>query len=204
VPERSELDRIRARLGREVTGTVVALGLLDATAIQGLAAHTLPSYGAKDLERLTRRLVLDSAGLPLLIVELLNAVANGMDLTANGTAWPEPMRTLSQTLPSDLPDSITAAIRIGFRRLSRDAQSVLAAMSVLEDRVVPGDLALALDLPLMVVAQALDELEWSRWLVAEPRGYSIVARIVKEVVARDMVTAGQRRRLQERRSSLSS
>ena len=33
------------------------------------------------------------------------------------------------------------------------------------------------------------------WLVAEPRGYSFVARIVHQVVERDMVTVGQRRRV---------
>jgi hypothetical protein len=44
-------------------------------------------------------------------------------------------------------------------------------------------------------ALALDELEWHRWLVAEPRGYSFVARIVRRVIERDMVTAGQRRRV---------
>ena len=44
-------------------------------------------------------------------------------------------------------------------------------------------------------AIALDELEWHRWLVAEPRGYSFVARIVRRVVERDMVTAGQRQRV---------
>jgi hypothetical protein len=44
-------------------------------------------------------------------------------------------------------------------------------------------------------ARALDELEWHRWLVAEPRGYSFVARLVRRVVERDMLTPGQRRRV---------
>jgi hypothetical protein len=47
------------------------------------------------------------------------------------------------------------------------------------------------------VGRALDELEWHRWLVAEPRGYSFVARIVRQIVERDLLTAGQRRRLLE-------
>src|SRR2546425_328312 len=42
---------------------------------------------------------------------------------------------------------------------------------------------------------ALDELEWQRWLAAEPRGYALVARIVRDVVERDMVTEGQRQRI---------
>jgi len=42
---------------------------------------------------------------------------------------------------------------------------------------------------------ALDELEWQRWLVAEPRGDGFVARIVRQVIERDMLTLGQRNRL---------
>jgi len=41
----------------------------------------------------------------------------------------------------------------------------------------------------------LDELEWEGWLTAEPRGYAFVARIVRDVIDRDMVMPGQRQRL---------
>jgi hypothetical protein len=34
--------------------------------------------------------------------------------------------------------------------------------------------------------------------VSEPRGYGFVARVVRQVVARDMLTPGQRRRILER------
>jgi DNA-binding GntR family transcriptional regulator len=44
---------------------------------------------------------------------------------------------------------------------------------------------------------ALDELEWQGWLVVEPRGYAFVARIVRDVIDRDMVTEGQRRRIRD-------
>jgi hypothetical protein len=45
------------------------------------------------------------------------------------------------------------------------------------------------------VTQALDELEWLRWVTADARGYAFVARVVGEIVARDMVTPGQRERI---------
>jgi hypothetical protein len=45
--------------------------------------------------------------------------------------------------------------------------------------------------------RALDELEWHRWLLAEPRGYTFVARIVRQVLERDILTPGQRRRILE-------
>jgi hypothetical protein len=149
------------------------------------------------LDRVVRRVATDSAGLPLLAVELLRAVALGLDLGSASGAWPEPQRTLDQSLPGDLPDAVVAAIRIGFGRRSPDAQRVLAAAAALGDRVPAERVAAALKEPLELVHRALDELEWHHWLVAEPRGYGFVARIVRQVVERDMLTPGQRRRLLE-------
>ena len=141
----------------------------------------------------------DSAGLPLLAVELLHAVALGLDLQGDtaGAAWPAAHRTLDQTLPGDLPDGVTAAIRVGFRRLGKDAQALLAAAAVLGDRVSAVTLGRAAGVAGERLPLALDELEWTRWLTAESRGYSFTARIVRDVVARDMLTAGQRQRVLE-------
>ena len=134
--------------------------------------------------------------MPLLAVELLRAVALGLDLGTIADTWPEPLRTLDQTLPGDLPDAVVAAIRVGFRRLSPSAQRVLVrprswaiwcAASCSRRRWRRAE----------ETALALDELEWHRWLVAEPRGYSFVARLVRRVVERDMLTPGQRRRVLE-------
>jgi hypothetical protein len=47
------------------------------------------------------------------------------------------------------------------------------------------------------MAVALDELEWHRWLVYDRRGYTFAARVVQKVVARDMLTPGQRQRVLE-------
>jgi hypothetical protein len=74
---------------------------------------------------------------------------------------------------------------------------VLVSASVLGDLASPAVLARALEMDQDMLARALDELEWHRWLLAEPRGYSFAARIVRQVVQRDMVTPGQRRRVLE-------
>jgi DNA-binding IclR family transcriptional regulator len=74
---------------------------------------------------------------------------------------------------------------------------VLAAASVLGDRVPLELLARVLDLPQNQVCEMLDELEWHRWLVYDPRGYTFVARVVRKVIARDMLTPGQRQRVLE-------
>ena len=158
----------------------------------------MPTYTETETDRLARRLAADSAGLPLLAVELLHAVALGLDLHGTPRAWPESKRTLDQTLPGDLPETVVAAVRIGFRRLTKNAQAVLAAASVIGDRASALQLARATGLEADALAGALDEAEWQRWLAADARGYAFVARLARLVVARDMVTEGQRRRIVER------
>jgi hypothetical protein len=74
---------------------------------------------------------------------------------------------------------------------------VLAA-AILDDRVTPGTLAHAVDLPPDEVAGALDVLERHRWLVSKPRGYGFSGRIVRQIIASEMLTSGQRRRILER------
>jgi hypothetical protein len=194
---RDELDDLRSRLGegRDVAGVCVTLTPLSEEALAELARWAIPSYSDTETDRLARRLVSDSAGYPLLAVELLHAVASGFDVDSEARAWPAPFHTLTETAPGDLPDTIVAAIRVGFNRLSAEAQQILAAAAVLDERPSPETLAMATGLPREQVDHALDQLEWQRWLSAESRGYVFVARIVREVVARDMITPGGRERM---------
>jgi hypothetical protein len=194
---RPELDELRSRIGREVGGAAVSLRPLGRDGLQLLARHFLPRYSEVELDRVVRRVATDSAGVPFLAVELLRAVAQGLDLGRVTGTWPEPLKTLDQTLPGDLPDSIVAAIRVTFRRLTPRAQSLLTAAAVLGDRTSAHVLARISELSQSEVEAGLDELEWHRWLLAEPRGYSFSARLTREVIQRDLVTPGQRRRLLE-------
>jgi predicted ATPase len=194
---RPELDELHARLGRDVDGGMLRLSPLGAADIKALAHWAVPAYEESALDRLTRRVSTDSAGLPLLAVELLSAVAAGLELEKVRGAWPEPYRTLDQTLPGDLPEGVVGAIRVGYRRLSPPAQRVLQAVAVLDGPVAAERVERATGLAATVVADALDELEWSRWLLADGRGHAFAARIVREVVKRDLVLPGQRQRLVE-------
>jgi len=196
-PARAELDELRVRIGRELAGAAVRLGSLASGAVRELARWALPSYGEVELDRVTRRVATDSAGIPLLAVELLHAVAAGLDLRETGGAWPEPLKTLDQTLPGELPDAIVAAVRVNFRRLSGEAQHVLVAAAVLGDRVRAETLGRVAGVAGDALAAALDELEWQRWLAADPRGYAFVARIVRDVIGRDMVVEGERQRIRD-------
>jgi len=194
---RSEIEQLRARVGRDLNGVVSRLAPFDFSDILALARWAVPSYDEAQLDRLARRVETDSAGLPLLVVELLSAVADGLDLHRIDGAWPSPLKTLDDSLPGGLPEAVTAAIRVEFHRLTKTAQLVLQAAAVLENRVTSHRRAKATGLEMTAVNAALDELEWARWLTVEGRGYSFVAGIVRKVIDRDLVLPGQRRRLRE-------
>ena len=194
-PVRPEIDELRSKLKRDVAGMTVRLGALSRDELLALGRWALPDYNDAALDRVTRRIATDSAGLPLLAVELFEGVAAGLELGRTASAWPEPFRTLDQTMPGGFPDAVVGAIRVNFHRVSADGRAVLAAIAVLGERVPATKLAKATGLSSDALTSALDELEWLRWITADPRGYAFVARVVGEVVARDMVTTGQRERI---------
>jgi DNA-binding SARP family transcriptional activator len=197
-PPRDELDELRRRLGTGGLGIALTLRPLDGDALRQLAHWALPAYDPTALERVARRVASDSAGIPFLAVELLSAVAQGLDLRVGSAAWPAPSRTLTQSLPSDLPDTVVAAIRIGFRRLGEDARQVLTTAAVLGGRSTEADLTRATALGPERVEAALDELEWQRWLEMDGQGYGFVASLARQVVVRDMMTPGQQARIRQR------
>jgi len=197
-PPRDELDELRRRLDTGGLGIALTLGPLDGDALRQLAHWALPAYDPAALDRVARRVASDSAGIPFLAVELLSAVAQGLDLKVGSAAWPGPSRTLTQSLPSDLPDTVVAAIRIGFRRLGEDARQVLAAAAVLGGRSTEAQLTRATALASARVEAALDELEWQRWLEMDGQGYGFVASLARQVVVRDMMTPGQQARVRQR------
>ncbi|MDH3297439.1 MAG: hypothetical protein OEM96_04060 [Gemmatimonadota bacterium] len=204
-PPLPQLDELTGSLGRDIAGELIALQPLNAADIAWLARKALPEWEDDAIDRLARRLFIDTAGLPLLAVDLLHALRLGLDLSGDEVGpWPEPTRTLDQTFPGDIPAALTAAIRAGFRRLSPEAQEVLKVASLFDARVTPALLEQTMDLDPVRLLEALDELEWRRWLTAEPRGYGFVARLHREVIENDMMTKGQRQRLRERLANSSA
>lgn len=193
------LAELQAELGRELRGRTLRLEPLGPAPLVEMARQVLPEYGEKQLRRLARRLRADSAGIPLLANEILQAVRLGLELEEGVDGpWPREDRTLDETLPGDLPDSVVAAVRVGFRELTPVAQEALTAASLLGERLDAATLAEATGRDRSELEPALDELEWGRWLESDPRGYTFVARIVREVIAEDMLTPGQRRRIRKR------
>lgn len=193
------LDELRSRIGRDVPGVSVRLGPLDAPALRTLAATWLPHYAPAELDRVVRRVSADSAGLPLLAAELFRAIAHGLEMEdgRESVSWPAPDRTLDQTLPSAISDTLSASIRLGCARLTEDPRLVLLAAAAGPERVTAAGIGAALELSPTRVAAALDALEWDRWLVSDARGYTFRARVVRDIVARELMTPGRRRRLAE-------
>ena len=76
-----------------------------------------------------------------------------------------------------------------------DEPAAAAPAKAEPEPVSPSLLAKGTGLPVNEVNESLDHLEWHRWMAAESRGYSFVARIVRATIARDMLTEGQRERL---------
>ena len=196
-PEAERLDGLRARLGRDLEGAVIRLRRL-ATELRELAQWALPGYAPDDLDRVVRRLERDTAGIPLLAVAMLEAIAAGFPLGADAPTWPSPARTLVDSLPGDLPPAAVGVVCQRFRNLPPAAQQVLAAAAALDDRVVADRLARATELPGGDVEQALDVLEWTRWLVSDARGYVFTAPIERRILLQEMISPGQARRYRER------
>src|SRR4029077_13635893 len=74
-PAAPGVDEVRARVGRELAGTVIRPGGLENDDVRELGRWALPSYDDQQLGRLARRAPGDSAGTPLLVVALLHGVA---------------------------------------------------------------------------------------------------------------------------------
>jgi len=197
-PDSERLDELRARLSRDLAGTVVRLGRVDAAALGEPVRWALPRYEPDEAERLTRRVERDTGGLPLLVVAMLEAVAAGFKPAPDAPAWPSPTRTLVDSLPGDLPPTIIGVVCQRYRALSEAGQQVLGAAAALAQRVDADRLLRATGLEPAALESALDALEWERWLVADARGYVFSAPIERAVLLQEMITPGQVRRYRER------
>jgi len=194
------VDSLCHRLGRDISGELLVTDGFLESHVAELVAWAFPEYDAQASERLTRRMMADTAGNPFLAVELIRAVRAGLNLvdTSQGSEWPEKARTLDQTMPGDLPQTVAASLRLRFRGLAEHGQELLAAVAVLGANEPTEVLARAGRMSVQEAERALDVLEWQRWLVADARGYSFVTGLAKEVVLSDMVTKGKERRILKR------
>jgi DNA-binding GntR family transcriptional regulator len=93
---------------------------------------------------------------------------------------------------------VVGAVCLRFRQTPEPAQTVLAAAASLGERFTADELARATGLAPSDVEQALDRLEWQRWVAVDARGYAFAAPIERAILLQEMVTPGQARRYRER------
>ena len=190
------VDEMRRRAGRDITGASVKLEPFQLAELEQLVARALSGWSTDARTRLARRLLAESAGSPAVAVDVLQAVLHGLTLSG-AVHWPEPDRTLDATLPAPLPETLVAAIRLAFRRLPADGQAMLLAAALLDEPFSAERLGRVVDIADPARRDAmLDALEWERWVAVDGRGYSFPARAKRRLIAGEMMTAGQRRRLQ--------
>jgi DNA-binding SARP family transcriptional activator len=192
------VDELLRSAGRDITGASVKLEPFELVELEQLVGAVLVEWPPEARARLARRLMAESAGAPAIAVEVLEAVLHGLALDGSAR-WPEPDRTLDATLPAPLPDCLIAAIRLAFRRLHVDEQAMLSAAALLDEPFSADRLGRVLDIVDVARRDAhLDTLEWERWVVADGRGYSFPARAKRRLIVDEMMTPGQRRRLEAR------
>ena len=192
------VDEVLRRAGRDIPGAAVRLETLTAADLQQLVHATVADWHDDARDRLARRLWAESAGVPGIAVEVLHAVQHGLAIDG-ATPWPAPDHTLDASLPAPLPEPLVAATRAAFRRLPTDAQGLLAAAALLAEPFAAdqaGQVAGLKDADARDAA--LDTLEWENWIVADGRGYTFPARMKRRLIAREMLTPGQRRRIEDR------
>jgi DNA-binding SARP family transcriptional activator len=195
----AEADGLRRAAERDFGGLAVRVEPLDLAELEQLVDWGLHDWSPEAKSRLARRLLAESAGAPGIAVELLGAVVHGLEFRDPGTTWPTADRTLDATLPSPMPDPMVAAIRLAFGRLPGEARQLLLAAALLPEPFSAEQVAKAAEHDDPVTRDgSLDALEWERWLVADGRGYSFAAKAVRRLLAEEMLTPGQRRRMVDR------
>lgn len=198
-----EADELRRAAERDFGGLAVRVEPLDINALDLLVGWGLPDWPDEARLRLARRLFAESAGAPGIAVELMGAVVHGLELRDPGSIWPAPDRTLDATLPAPMPDPMVAAMRLSFGRLAAEARQLLLAAALMSEPFTANQVGkVAGDDNPTTRDGHLDALEWERWLVADGRGYSFAAKAVRRLLAEEMLTPGQRRRLAERIAGL--
>lgn len=191
------IDSLIRRAGRESPGVAIRLEPLSAVEMRRLVDVVVESWDDDARDRLARRLLVESAGLPALAIDVLQAVHRGGSFEG-AAPWPEPDQTLDATLPGALPEPQAAALRVAFRRLGAEAQRMLVAASLLEEPFTADDAGTIADLGVVAARDAaLDALEWDGWIALDGRGYSFPARAKRRLVRNELMTPGLRRRLEE-------
>src|SRR5689334_6526457 len=194
-----ELHALTASLGRELRGSVVHLEPLAADDILALTEAMAPWCTVKEeRERLTRRVMQESGGNPLLAVTLLRDLGDAAPQHHGTLGWPRPGSTYDSTFPVRISAVVRSAITARVARLDEDCLAVLRAASVAGEVLDPPLITEVLGLPAERIDGALDRLERERFVVFRGDRYAFNGQLLPAVIESECIQAGGRRRLRER------
>lgn len=193
------LERLLGEIGRGIPGSIVRLGPLREHELRGLVDALAPWVaGAEQRDRLTRRIAFETGGDPTFAVTLLEGLAEMASLREEALVWPPPNITLEAPVPFDVPHLVRVVTAARLRQLDASVRDVLVAAAIGDRAIEPDTVAALAERPVRAVEDALGVLERHGWVAFDGERYRLTARLIGSVVLSELVTPGQRRRLEQR------
>jgi len=199
VTKSKALLSLRAEIGRALQGRTLHLERLSDADIRELVNALAPwCSNDADRDRLTRRLSLETGGIPFYAVTLLQGLNRLVTIRTDLVAWPPPKATFEASLPFSIPALVRVAIAARIGELDPESRRVLEAASI-AGQALDLDLTSALmDLPKAQVEDKLALAERLHLVEFDGQRYRFTAPLIADVVRAECLTPGQCRRLRER------
>jgi DNA-binding SARP family transcriptional activator len=193
-----ELLQLRAELGRSLKGAAMELSPFPPAEFERLVAAMAPWCSDPDeRERLTQRLMFETAGNPFFTVTLLRRLERAPTIRRDLTAWPTHQAD-THPLQVSMPALLNAAVANRVADLSDLARRVLCAACIGGQALDLGLVAAVAELPPEQVEAALPELERRHFLDFDGERYAFVAPVLAAVIRGQCLTRGERKVLRRR------
>ena len=150
-----------------------------------------------DRDRLTRRVMFETAGNPFFAATLLSALARKSTLRSDLIIWPPAKGTFDTPLPFSIPNVVRHAMAFRVAELQAEERAVLCAASVCGQALDPGLLVAVTGMTAAAVEQTLPALERHQLIQFDGRRYTFVAPLVPQVVRAECMTRGARHALEQ-------
>jgi hypothetical protein len=151
-----------------------------------------------DVDRLARRVTLESGGSPFLAVTLLRDLDKVTGLKEDLLTWPPAGHTYEAPLPFSIPNAVKVSVIARLAHLSADAKAVARSSSVCGLAIDPELSGHLTDVAPQQLDSALDELERERLVAHTGERYVFNGRLIPEVIRSECVPRGERERIRQR------
>ncbi len=193
------LLRLRGEVGRSIPGQAIRLDpIADDDLGELVAALATWCEDDGDRKRLARRVAFESGGNPFLAVTLLRGLEHAVTLRDDIKTWPPRDATLDQPLPITIPDLARVAIIASCTAMAKKTREVAATASVLDLGVDVDLVSDLLERPMAEVEAELATLERGHFLTFDGDRYAFTAPLIAQVARAELMTPGERKRLQMR------